>query len=883
MISKMNKRKILIFCFILIAINVFSQNEELIMLGQNDTIVATRHKTSHLKSNSFVLPYTTLLSLPFYDDFARPGVFPYNGRWADQNVYINNTFCILPPSINVATFDALGSDGLLHKNAASSVFASDTLTSQPFNLKNYIVGAKSDNLYRKTIGDSFDKISDSMYYKKDTNYYSSIASVYFYTSTDTLYRITSTFVVKENNRDVTHHTYGAIDDSIYTKSANGYVYIEGSKNHQKTIQSYSSTDSLYLSFSVQPGGVGDMPESYDSLLLECYVPIDTNKILINEVANSWIELYNATDSIVNVAGYYIFNDTLKNITIQIDTSKTKPLMKSDFKIPNDGSIETRIPPLGLLVINASDIKAIKNFKSNVLMLMKDTISYKIIDSVYISDTASLDNGSFGCETEGGKFDGEKILSAISKNSLNKKWTQLWSVSSDSIAYNSFKSYSIPIDSSFLQKGFRFRFINYASLSSDKSHARNEDEWNLDEVSLYANKTAGYREPDLEFRKVDATFYDGYTSVPHEHVKDIDEESVQNYLTYYYHNTDTNYRKVNYYLNVKETGRKTQNITKSLFNSDIPPLSDTSEFKNFNQIVSLYDVFLQNADSNRYSDFDVTLYFSDNESPIHEDYRWNDTVHIHQSFYNYYAYDDGSSEAGWGIRGIENAQVAYKFTTYKKDTLDAILIYFNQTLNTSDPTFDICVWDDNKGKPGKLLAKQAGEPLDYAQGVNRFSLYQINPESILDTINNLVMDSNQTFYIGWLQPQDILLNVGVDLNQTVKKKLFFKTGINWEESLINNPIMLRPVFDKNTEIVKVSETSLNTFLLYPNPTKGVCTISDGTDLSDYLLSVQTLMGQEVIHENARQQIDLSYLPNGMYYVSLINSKGLRKTVKLLINH
>jgi len=868
----MNRKYWSLICFLLFALNVFSQTEELFLLGQNDTIISTRQHNSRLKSNSLVLPYTSILNLPFFDDFSRPTIFPYQKLWADQNVYINNTFCINPSSINVATFDALGADGLLHANAASSYFAADTLTSRPINLLDYVVGANSNNLFFKRSG-TYINIGDSVYYKIKTLYNKLNSVVYNYKSSDTLYRQVGL-------------SYTVLKDSIYTKTNKGFKYLDGSYLNKKTISQYTLNDSLFLSFFVQPGGIGDMPENTDSLILECYVPNDTNKILINEVAYSWIELYNPTDSVFDVAGFYLFNDILKNIATQIDTSNGL-LKRSFFQIPNDGSIETRIPPMGLLVINASDITALKTFKSKVLMLVKDTISYTKIDSVYISDTSSLNIASYGREIDGDVFDSKNVLSKISKNALNGSWDEIWSASSNNYSSTTFTRISLPILNSFFHKGFRFRFINFASLSTDKSHARNEDQWNLDDVSIYSNHENGYLEPDLKFTSFDANIYENYSSVPYEHIKNISEELIQSYFTYNIQNTDTLMRYVDYSLKVNELGTKKNSFVKKSFgNENILGLVNIFDTLYFNSSISLYDIFLQNSDVNTYSDFDIKMYITDNESPIHEDYRWNDTVRIRQTFYNYYSYDDGSSEAGWGLRGAEYAQVAYKFTSIKKDTLNAVLMYFNKTLNTTDPTINICIWEDNKGKPGKILAQQNGEYLKYADAINKFSLYPIKKESILDTINNLVLDSNQTYYIGWIQPQDLLLNIGVDLNKTVKKKLLFKTGTDWQESLITNPLMLRPVFDKNQTVLSIKEKSKtsNLLVLYPNPTTGICTLKldENIDISKCKIVVRNLLGKEVIQMFAERVIDFSNLPIGMYYITFTDASGISKSGKLIIN-
>jgi len=892
----MNKKQWLLISFVLIAINVFSQTEEMFILGQNDTIINTRKHVSHLKSSTFVLPYTSLLTLPFFDDFARPGIFPNQTFWADQNVYVNNTFCLLPPSINVATFDALGSNGLLYPDASSSEFSADTLTSQPFNLSNHPVGAVSENLYIKNSDGTYRRISDTCYYKSGNSYKLLRSAVYNYTSGDSLYQIATTDTVYTTKTDFTiTHTYKTFVDSIYTQTPTGFVFLKGSDKVQNTIVPYSVSDSLYLSFWVQPGGVGDMPESGDSLRLECYAPLDVTGIFINEVDSAWIELYNATDSIVNIAGYYLFNDTLKNIKTRIDTS-TKKVTYSDFQIPNDGSIETRIPPMGLLVINASDIHAIPNFDKKIVVLSRDSLMHQIVDSVYISDTTSRLIASFGRNPDGGTFDGNGALLTRSKNQLNGSWSILWEISSDSIKQTDFKRQIVALPVNYLKNGFRFRFINYASLSNDVSHARNEDQWNLDDVSLIAGRKSTYIEPDVCLRTVNATFYDGYTSIPFQHLININEESIQNYINYELLNTDTNARKVGMILNIKENDTYKQDITENFSNSmiDIQANSVTDSILNFNGLISLYDVFTQHAnnqDKYQYGVFDFKMYITDDASPIHEEYRWNDTARFRQAFYNYYAYDDGSSEAGYGIRGAEGAQVAYKFTSYMKDTLNGVLMYFNNTLySSSNPSFNLCVWDDNKGKPGKLLAK-VNEDIKYAESINGFSLYPLEPSSIVDkTTTQLLIDSAQTFYVGWIQPTDILLNVGVDFNNTIKQKLFFNVGqYGWQESVEtnNHPLMIRPVFDTNPLVLKVRDIAKQSgnLLIYPNPTAGICTIviDEATDITSCDLSVRNVLGQELIHNKASKQIDVSAFSDGMYYVTVTISGSVIKTGKLIIHH
>ncbi len=75
-------------------------------------------------------------TLPFLDDFSRPGPYPDSSKWIDKSVFINRTFAIAPPSIGVATFDGLDSTGYPYDFSASptTVAPADYLTSRPINM-----------------------------------------------------------------------------------------------------------------------------------------------------------------------------------------------------------------------------------------------------------------------------------------------------------------------------------------------------------------------------------------------------------------------------------------------------------------------------------------------------------------------------------------------------------------------------------------------------------------------------------------------------------------------------------------------------------------------------------------------------------------------------
>ena len=81
------------------------------------------------------------LTLPFFDDFAYDSKYPDPVRWVDNNVYVNNTMADMPPSIGVATFDGLNSNGTPY---GGSFGRSDYLTSAYIDLSSI---ASTDPLY----------------------------------------------------------------------------------------------------------------------------------------------------------------------------------------------------------------------------------------------------------------------------------------------------------------------------------------------------------------------------------------------------------------------------------------------------------------------------------------------------------------------------------------------------------------------------------------------------------------------------------------------------------------------------------------------------------------------------------------------------------------
>jgi len=88
----------------------------------------------------------TALTLPFFEDFTDYDPYPSADRWADKEVYINNTMGRHMISRGVATFDALNAQGAIYYDSvgAYTTIYADTLTSLGFDLSTHQV---ADSVY----------------------------------------------------------------------------------------------------------------------------------------------------------------------------------------------------------------------------------------------------------------------------------------------------------------------------------------------------------------------------------------------------------------------------------------------------------------------------------------------------------------------------------------------------------------------------------------------------------------------------------------------------------------------------------------------------------------------------------------------------------------
>jgi len=129
----LNKYGLLFLGFMSSQGSIFAQ-ERLTPISENPMLQQTE-KPSPKKSLS--------TSLPFFDDFTDNSPYPSTANWSDGNVFINNTYGKNPPSIGVATFDAIDDLGFIYPSLSENPSMADVLTSRVIDLS----GAASNSVY----------------------------------------------------------------------------------------------------------------------------------------------------------------------------------------------------------------------------------------------------------------------------------------------------------------------------------------------------------------------------------------------------------------------------------------------------------------------------------------------------------------------------------------------------------------------------------------------------------------------------------------------------------------------------------------------------------------------------------------------------------------
>ncbi len=465
------------------------------------------------------------------------------------------------------------------------------------------------------------------------------------------------------------------------------------------------------------------------------------------------------------------------------------------------------------------------------------------------------------------------------------WETVWAtpgMSLDSFYFfngNYFKQVLIPVlDTSYFSNRFQFRFYNYGSISDNTLPANrsNVDQWNLDMIRLDYNRNfADSTYPLLSFSERAPSFLRRYQAMPYKQYRSDPTNAVKPTFEMFITNLDSITHNTTY------SYRVNQNVGNQSFsynggNCNLDPFIATG-FQTCQTgcgaahacppVQSLFSLDFD-RDSTSYL---ITHYISDStlQPPL------VDSITYHQGFYNYFAYDDGTPELGYGLEPA-GAHMAVQFRMVVPDTLKGIQMLFNRTLNnTNNKFFDIVVWKDNNGMPGEEVYRLVRQRPQWSDNLYEFHYYEF-PDPVI---------MNGIFYVGLMQEEMGSINIGFDAALDNSQYNFYRSDNQWRNSLAPGSIMLRPVVGSSyfVEVPEVPSSKVHELRCYPNPAQNSVNLSISGFIPDNQTKIQFFdLTARVIHEqNWQDQVSLSQFNKGIYFVRIIHQNRHIATQKLVI--
>jgi hypothetical protein len=431
------------------------------------------------------------------------------------------------------------------------------------------------------------------------------------------------------------------------------------------------------------------------------------------------------------------------------------------------------------------------------------------------------------------------------------WVEKWS--SFGVAMLEFEKEVIIIDSAqYLTNDFKFRFRNYATISG------NFDHWHIDYLVIneLLNVSDTTELNDVSFVYSSPSFLNRYYEMPWTHFLNNEATELKDSIDVILRNNSASVN-VDFQFNVYENNSQIYHYPIIGVSRNVTIL-DYDTIGNFSFTNPPIDI-----QSNIFNSFEL-----DSASFLvqyiiktsNSDIKNNDTLYHDQNFLSHFAYDDKSAESAYGIN-TNGAMLAYEFKLNRPDTLRAIQMYFPQMLDSvSDIPFKLTIWKDINGQ-GNVLYQQDVYPVHTENG-NYHTYY-------LDSLFQLV----GTFYVGWEQTTDDLLNIGLDKNNNANEYMYYNVGSGWLNSSYLGSWMIRPILSMN-QIVSNIPNKNNTYSVYPNPATHNLFI-ESTDNSN-LISIYTLNGiliRKFKYNLNIIQIDVNDIASGAYILKISNDSGV----------
>lgn len=534
------------------------------------------------------------------------------------------------------------------------------------------------------------------------------------------------------------------------------------------------------------------------------------------------------------------------------------------------------PTVGVLTLDAYDAEGMLYEQATISTFAADTIVSRPfrLDTLAEADSVVfsffyLPGGGSGNMWERVGDSPEKDDSLVLDFYYGGQWNRAWyreGVRVDSLVDATGRSWqyvALKLGQACLTSDFRFRFRNYCSIEVDSKNGRalGGDQWHIDYVVLDRGRSTS---ADYSFR--DVAFGAPATSL----------------LKYYYAMPGRQFR------DSEAVDRMDVKIV-NLYNSEMATHYGYVIYKRDGDTAYAYDGGYQNAPVGDYQTNpsharpQLGYHLLPREAPyvvehvvregaVGDEYGANDTVRFVQQLDNYYAYDDGTAENGYGITSTATRlYFACRFDLNEPDTLSSVAMFFNRTYQSQNEEvqFFISVWEaDASGKPSVLLYRDVNARTPV---VGSYEQYVLEHE---------VKVPQGQIFVGLEQVGNTYINIGFDRSRNSSDRIYYLTSTEWQHSILSGSLMLRPYFGDLGPMTGIVEKDVcaQTVAVAPNPASTVARVMHVPDGA--AIEVMDIVGRCVMKTND-PLLDVSRLPEGMYMLRIVSDTRV-PTVKLIVS-
>lgn len=536
------------------------------------------------------------------------------------------------------------------------------------------------------------------------------------------------------------------------------------------------------------------------------------------------------------------------------------------------------PSIGIVTLDGLDEFGLPYDIGNPRQVKADELSSVPIDLGNLPDSDVY--FSFFYQPKGLSIDPPDSQDSLILDFFNvnqRKWQKIWSITGvDSVIAlsDSFVLKNIRVPDSLQKNGFRFRFRNYANSTGGF------DQWHIDYIYLNNNRSIN----DTAFNDI-AFVYDAsgllkdYTAMPWFHFRPNPPQHMKDTTFTLVKNNSPNSLQVWNKVVIPDT------VNNSIYFRDPP--TDVFIFlppsTQFNLDYSIdFDYSMSDVDTGGVFESFYDIDFRPGANQEKDFIRSNDSVIGKTVLQDYYAYDDGTAEAGYGINPAQSADgftafMAVEFNIPFPDSLGALQMYFlPQDADVRNQEFELTVWN-SLSPPNVIFSAPFRYNPQYTKN-NGFLTYNFGE----------LVAVNQTFYVGFKAIGQRSLNIGYDLNTSSRAKIFWSyDGLSWflpSDGIKDGSLMLRPIFRRTAFGVGIKETKTNQLevLIYPNPTSGRITIVQKGEGSIKELLLMNMSGKLIFQKDFSTSIDLNGLSAGVYFLKLTTQDNRQITKKIIVS-